>query len=492
MARLGLAISGDCRQATGMVKRATFLKLAIAIVALVVVGSTILVFQLRSYVSKDYFVELIEESINSRVEIGEVDFSWVNPTSIKIHQVRLAERDSLVEEKVAHDKRPKLKHSAIYLETLGLQVSLADIFERKVDVSEIFIAGADIELVMLKDGSMNLSHLFQKPEGEEDEETKSKKQKDSEKEEVKSFNAKDQSEFVTLLRRAEIKDSEVSIVIEESGLRVNVSGLNLLTKDIRVDPNALDTVNQASIELSGELAMHSQKGHQYGQIGFSGPMVVELFNAQTGEIEPEASVEFRLSSDSYLNPAIPVVQKVWSKLDVLEKVGLKVGEMPDRIHFGRQRQLSANYHQGLAELNADIALTVKGWEVAVLQGGWANIPQSKHTVKAELVAPKDHSEKLGGWIDDALAKVPGSSRQQVREDFFGEWFNGNEQMALQVSASGDLSKPKVKLANTLPDMKNILKTAGKETLKKELNKLLDDQGDPLKKEAGKLLRGLLK
>jgi len=459
-------------------------------------------YMVRSYVSKNYLVELIEESINSRVEIGEIDFTLFGHTGIRIEHLKIAERDTFVKERVPHDDRPTLQHSDIQIGSLGLKVSIADVLEKKIDVSQILMDKANIHLIIQKDGSMNLSHLFKSPPSDQPKQkkapggTKSTEKKKVAKKtspEKQSFNAKDQSEFVTLLREAEIRDSEISLVIEKSGLQVNISDLNMITKDIRIDPNSLETINQATIGMSGQLTMLSKEGHIFGDLQFDGPVSVQLFNATTGETEPNATVNFQFHKNSYLNPTIPIIKKAWDKLDVLQKVGLNVGDIPEKLTFGGERRLAASYHMGLAELKSDISLTVKHWEIAVLQGGWANIPQSVHGVQAELIAPKDHSLKVNQFMTKTLGKIPGDIGKKTAADFHNNWFNSNQQLALTVSAQGDLSKPKVKLVNELPEIKDLLKAAGKDRLQSELNKLLESgDGSKLQGEAENLLKGLFK
>lgn len=474
-----------------MVKKSVFRKLLVIIVSLVLIGGVSLVYLFKSYVSKNYLVELAEGAINSRVEIGDIDLVVFGNSGFRMENVRISQRDSLVEDGVAHDERPKMNESQILIKSLGLNVSIRDILSKKIDISKVFIEGADVKMVMLKNGDIDLGDLFRTPDSADDEELA---KEDIEPEDKKSFNAKDQKEFVTLLRAAEIRDASVELLIEKTGLKTRIYDLNLLTKDIRIDPNTLETVNTATIEMSGNVSMKGKEGHEFGEINFSGPATVKLFNTVTGEMEPNATVDFQLSETSYLNPVIPALKKAWDKLDVLNKVGVKVGDIPERVQFGRARKLSASYHLGLAELNADVSLVVKDWEIAVLKGGWANIPQSLHAAHAELVAPEYHSKKVAEWFDKTLAKIPGNKAESVASDFRQNWFTSNNQLAVKIGSQGGLSKPKVSLATELPDFKKLLGELGKDRLQLEINKLRKDgdDDDRLKKEAGNLLRGLLR
>ena len=60
------------------------------------------------------------------------------------------------------------------------------------------------------------------------------------------------------------------------------------------------------------------------------------------------------------------------QLSVLEKVGLGVGNAPDRASFGRSKSITAHYHLGRIDLLKALSIWVEDWEVAILGGGWLN------------------------------------------------------------------------------------------------------------------------
>ena len=202
----------------------------------------------HSLLSKNFLVAKIESSIDSRVQIGDFGVSLFSvPAKVVIHDVIIAERDEAARKGVPHDERETIEVGAIRIEEIRFDVSLRELLSKEIKVSQLQVVGAHSDLVMNEAGEINVAKLFAAP-------PEAKKEPDDD-----GLNAKDSPEIVTSLERLIIKDASFNLVIEKTGLEIEGRNVNLDLSDIKVDPNALEKVNEAQLEFAADFAAFSSR-----------------------------------------------------------------------------------------------------------------------------------------------------------------------------------------------------------------------------------------
>jgi len=410
-----------------------------------------LVVTYRALLSRDFLVERIEASINSRVQVGDLGVSLFSvPAKVVIRDVILADRDDAARQGVPHDERAKLEEGRIRIEEIRFDLSLRDLISKQIKVSELKLAGAHFEMVMNEAGELDIEELFAAPPD--------KPRKDK----AKQDKAGGGADFVTELERLLIKDASFTLRIEKTGLEVVGDGVKLDLSDIRVDPSALEKVNEAKLEFAAKLeAFSTSKGRlKYGQLGLEGPARVRLFDPATGALAPDAEIEFAIHPDSHVSSKAPYLKKLWEVTDTLVKIGLKAEPLPDRLTFGRERVLSASYSRNRIDLRKPVSLQMEDWELVLDGGSWVELGTEQHRSSVWLIA----GEKVSGFVAGHLAKLteiaPAEARAGLQAELLGKVFV-DDRLTLQVATHGPLSDPKAKLQTQLPDAEKLLKDYAK-------------------------------
>lgn len=430
----------------------------LAVVALVFVLGVSLVTRLT--ISKDLLVEQIEGAINSRVQIGELDISLLRfPAKVTLNDVVITTRDAAAEGKVAHGERTPLDSGVLSAEEISFEVTLSELISKKIYVDSLKLDGLHANITLHKDGTNSLDPLFAEPEGEKTSKTDRKKEDDKK---PKSFNAKDKEDFVTELKSVEITNVSCDLLIEDTGLVVKGNNGSLKLSDIRVDPNQLEVVNQADLRLALSLVVFSDESLkvEYGEIGIDGAATTQLFDAKSGEIDPDVAFDFQLSDASYLNTRVPYIEKIWKKGDVLEKVGVRLGQLPEKATFGRSRKITGLYKRGRVDLHNDISVLIDDWEVAANRGSWLESGDETHEFFVDLCASEKASSSLVKHSEKLVKKLPREMRENFQQSLHGNWLKDGK-LTLQLHTSKKLSSPKVRSLTKLPAINSLLKEATK-------------------------------
>lgn len=447
--------------------------MAMIIAGLFVLLAVVGIVMAKSFINKDYLIEQIEDSVNSDVEIGEVDFSLLGgPANLTLKDVSFAPKEGGA--------------ALVRIKELSVSVGLTDLLKKHIDVSGVIIRGAQISAVFREDGSNSLEDLFEDPE-DEAKTAKKKKTKPSsakKKEGSKGFNAHDQADFVATLGRFSIEDSELNIMIEETGLYLHCTEVNIDLSSIKVDPNKLQETNSADLKIGMSISIDSKENGHYGDLYISGDSQTTVFNPETGDVEPNIIGDINLGDRSWLNTQIPVVKETWGKLALLEGVGIRVSSLPEKATFGRSQAIAVHYHLGKLTVLKSISIWVGDWELAALAESWLQIETDQHLIQAELLASKSSSKMFSGLIEQGVKILPREVRKKVTEDVQTQLIRNNR-IVVAVQSSGDLSDPKVRPTGAVVDFKDSVKESGKDYLKEKGKELLEGKGKDF-------LKGLLK
>ncbi len=411
------------------------------------------------FIDEEFLTAEIEKSINSKVEIGELDISlFSHPAEIRLRDVSLSPRDG---------SDTPAGQVPIRIEEVRLSVSLWGLLRRHLDVSHILIRGAKITSIYREDGTTSLGGMFAAPE--KNRRKKSRKGKGS------GLNVFEQEDLIATLGGLSIENSQVDITLESSGIRLRGTDMHIELSAIKIDPNKLNETNTATLTLEGMVRIDSVRGWPYGELYLTGNASARIFNPETGDAEPDITGDISLGDASWLNTEVPFITKAWKHLSVLEPLGIKVPEMPERATFGRSEAISAHYHLGRITVLKPLSIWVGDWEIAAMENSWVQTQTDKHEIKGELLASKNASVVLRSLIEKAGGFLPKELRQRVLEDVEKQMFRDGR-MWVKIKSSGDFSDPSIRPDGAIVDFSK----AGKKAAKKLL-----------REKAGGLLRGLL-
>lgn len=412
----------------------------------------VLALSAKLLLTKEFLVEEVEDSINSRVQIGSFDVSIFSvPAKVTLKDVILAERDNNAERKVAYSERTPLTQGALEFKEVSFEVSLWELFSKEIYVEHFVLDGLYARVKLHEDGTNSLDSLFEDPA-----------KIDKPKGESKSFNAREKDEFVTHLESILISDSSFDLLIEKTGVLLQGTDCSLQLEDIKVNPNALEQVNQAQLELVANLVIFdsASKTIKYGELGINGKAEVQLFDPLTGDIDPDVTLDLNISDSSYLTTQVPYIKKVWDFGERLEKYGVNLGTLPKKAKFGRSRKIAGRYKRGRVDVEQDLSIVIHDWEVAVNERSWLDSGSEQHEFFIDLSASQNSSESLVSHFDSLLKNVPKELRGGLANSIKQEWLV-NGKLTLKLHTQGVLSKPKIEMLTKLPDIDDMIKDYAK-------------------------------
>ena len=438
-----------------------------------------LVVMVNRFIDKDYLVEQIEQSINSKVTIGDVD------VSIFSSPARLTLKDVCLSAKPGGERGGDAE---VKVESVELGVTLWSLLSRKLEVTNMTVNGASVTGTIYKDGGSSLKLLFESPDKKKHDKQKrvasdspkhpkhkSKRQHVHEPKNSASegggFNAFDHHDFVASLGGFFLKNSSADITIEKSRLRIRASDLNLSLDALEIDPMRLQDTDSAKLSISGKLQLDSTEGWKYGYFDIRGQAESRLFNVETGDLQPDAEGAIDLGDDSWLNTRIPVITEAWKKLDKLEKIGIRIAPLPERATFGRSQSVAVHYQNRKITIRESLSLWLADWEIAALKDSWLQTETDQHVIVAELLASESASEKLYGLILSTVNYLPRDVREDLMQDMTKNLFRENR-FLVRVKSKGELSHPKIRLVDGIPDFGKSAEKAGKRLLKEKAGGLL--------------------
>jgi hypothetical protein len=426
----------------------------------------------KSYLTRDYLVAAIEKSINSRIQVKDIDVNLYGFSgTVDLNDVIITERDDLASEKIPHDKRDPIENGDIHLDSVTFDISIWEILSKKILVEKIDFDGVTLNLTLYENGDTSIEKLFAKPRSERDEIEKPKK-----------FNAKENEKFITTINEINLTNVDLNLIVEKTQLMVKGRGVYLNLLDINVNPKQLDTVNNAKIKVGGTFDLQSLDSKQdYGKIISSGESDFTLFNGENGDLEPDMVISLTVDSESYLTSRVPALSKIWKTADMLNKFGIKSLRIPEKAKFKNDQSVRVAYKLGVSTLLDPLIIKVNDWELQALAQSWIGSGNNMHMLGVKLRVGEAISNKLGGLLakssaaSSILGKLTGGSGAD-------SWLE-NGKFTLHVESSGELSNPKVTI-------KNKLALPAGNLIESLLNGSAGDKEDSLEKSAKDLLKGL--
>lgn len=447
----------------------------LAILLLVVVGG--LFFFAKSYMTRNYVVEKLEKSINSRVQVGELKVSLFG--EVELVNVVITERDENADNKTPHDDREALADGKLMIDSVKFRLSFGEIISRKLSIESIDLDGLVAKLEILEDGSLDVEALFDKPDKKEKKKGEKKKR----------FNAKDHDDFVTEIKEINLTNINADLIVSKTQLLLKARIAELKVSDIRVNPKQLETVNDARIKISCDLELFSLDNNtEYGKLGITGDTTLTIFNTESGDLEPDMKIDLVLSSDSYLTTKIPLISKVWDKvlksLDVIAKITKDKVTLSDRVEFRDNQKVELTYKLGKIDLLDTFAVHMSDWEINVIGGSFFNTVNDLHRVDLKLYVTSKISKRVSALLDKskAMGKLLGklTGGRDKKEDSKESWMEG-DRMFLLAESTGSTSRPKIKIKNGILG-----------SMQGRIEGLLDDKNRDKIKQGADLLKGFLK
>lgn len=420
----------------------------LGLISLLLVGVAVI---LPMWLNEDRFARLIEDELNCRVDLDEVDlliFRW--PTEVHLRGLSLSARDKVAAGAVPQGQRRRVAEPVVRADVAVLELSLWQLLRRRLELRKVEVGSGTINYVLNSKGEDNLLPLFESLEkanqgraGREAELDGGARSSEIEVEDVG---------WGVGLREVVLNNLEVSVLLEDVGLRLTCPAMRFKVDEIELDPRYLAERNRAKFELEGDFSIDRDGGggEHFGLVGLGVFGEVDLFDVATAEFDPEVSLELLFAAESYLSMQIPTLQEWWGVLQLTRSIGLPIGNLPEKASFD-QHPVMAHYFRDQVTLQSSIGLEIDDWQVAMRAPSVMNIASTEHVIRGEFRTSQLHGKKVSLYLNEWLEKVPKVLRGLANETLVEEWIV-DDRVVVKVSSSGTFDEPRIKLDNRLPDI----------------------------------------
>ncbi|GHC42596.1 AsmA family protein [Roseibacillus persicicus] len=417
---------------------------ALVLVAQVIVGRTF---------SASYLEGFLEENLNARAEVEKVKVNLL-ARRVTLHGLSLSPL-----EKVPGP-------TGVEIGQVRLGVKALPLFSRRLETTSFVIVDPIIRMTLDREGDLSLAQLFSKPDDEGGDAAVPTKEKSG------VLEAKE-NRWLAKLGETRLQGGRVEMTFEKEKMLLKVEDLAITINDLQFDPEDLASLNQVQLNLKAGTRLLDAEGNLLVRMDLDGEATGKLFDEVTGDFDADVIADLALGQDSYLNPQIKIVRRIWGYLDQVEKVGIELGSLPDRIDFGRSRRITGSYREDVVRLTEPLSLSVGKWEVGLARQSWIETHSGRHEIGVEFLAGDQISDTLGGWLD----ALPRNVQNLAQSRFVDE-----DQVLWRVNSSGYLENPEFDYLSQLPEAKGLIK---------ELENSFEEEVDKLRDKADDFLRGLL-
>ena len=404
--------------------------------------------------SARYFEQLLDEELAAEVAVEEVSINLFT-RRLKARGVSFWNSENSVSSSGEKD---------IEVKELSLGLKVWPLFLRRIEATSLIISEPTIRMTLSGEGDWSLAELFRKEE-EKEEKTEGEK-------ELEGVLEAEDNGWLAKLSQARLEGGRVELLFEKERLLLNIEDLQIVVKDLQFNPEDLATLNQVELELSARNQLKNSDDELLMQLEVSGGAFGKIFNEESGEFDLDILAEIAFGENSYLEPRIKIVRRVWDYLDQVEKIGIRLGDLPERLDFGRSRKIAATFRRERITLVEPLSLLVGKWEVGLAQDSWIATESGQHQIGIEFLAGRQMSETLSGWFD----AFPEEASAVIAERFVDE-----QQVLWRVESEGDLKDPDLEFLNQLPEAQEILD---------ELEDTFEEEVDRIREKTKTLLKSL--
>ena len=356
--------------------RASFRAAALVVVALLLLGLGLQLVIGRIF-SADYLEELLEENLNALAEVGEVKVNLL-AGKVTLRDLTLSPKD------------PSIQATGVEVGEVRLGVKVLPLFSRRLETTSFVIADPVIRMSLDREGELSLAELFRDPDSNQ-----KKSDQAEESSEPGGVLEAEENRWLAKLGETRLEGGKVELLFEKERLLLKVEELQIALTHLQFDPDDLASLNTVQMTLSGRAGLLDSEKILLVNLSLSGDAKGQLFDEHSGEFDADILADLALGQGSYLNPQVKIVKRIWGYLDLVEKWGFSLGELPDRIEFGRSRRIVGTYRDDQITLAEPLSLSAGKWEVGLSRDSWIATESGLHDIGVEFLAGKKVSETLG-------------------------------------------------------------------------------------------------
>jgi hypothetical protein len=474
------------------------MKKIIIILGSIVGGILVVLLGVSLYVSslltEEFVVEQIESTFNLRAELKELNVGLFSGASVELKGVALGPRDSIANQAKPLGERKPMANKIISAESLQLSLQLMPLLDKQLVVEKFVFEKPIVNLTMRANGTNNLGGLFKTPSV-----VAGKRNPALDEKPAAASNTNEPFRAADLgvagnLERVGLNDGTLNLGLA-SGDHLKFKDLDLFLTDIVVDPADLKNKNSANIDLDTNVFVTSRaSGQEIAQFILRSKGKIQPFDPKTGEVALNVRYDLTMKESSFMT-GFAVMDQLAGRLPDLKKAGVNMSEIAKKAELIRDVQVDLEYGRGLVKILNDPTFPTRHYDLALLKGSTIKLGDSTHRFKGSVLASENETNKAFKNLDKEIERaLKGTSVDPVelRNKALNKIIKDGR-IHLDFTSVGAIANPNVDLLVNLPQLSDIIKSAGGDILKgkldAEINKVIPGGAG---KEGKKLIDDALK
>ncbi len=469
--------------------------LAIILLALTIV--------IKSISFPDLIVKQVETMFNVRASIDKFTLRFFPALRVSLIEVTFYPRDSVADQGIplADRKKPAQK-KIIQIPKIDLSIKIYELLtQKKIIVKQFLFIEPIIDIRLSKKGNLNFLPMLSTPKIVNDQPNPN--YKSISKEKTPPFDIRNLP-IAGLVERMGFERATINFLLELTGNTIKITNLNLILKDIDLDPNNLVDHNSAHLNFDLKCAVFARDKKRTAEINLLSSGDIVPFSAKNGQINPEITYQITILRDSYVS-GYGIFDQLVRFTDDLRNFGMKLENfqsLKQKFQLTHDSTLRARFANSKIQTLSDMRLSNEQINLSLFKKSYIHLTTLTQNLSGQFeVLNNSDTQSIFHSFDQKLveaSKVSLPEVQKIRGQYFDSITtinNGKEGIAIRFLATGTISNPKIAMIYSLPKpdqlLNQLLQQRIKEEQKKvteEINEQLEEKKEELKERAREQLR----
>ncbi len=442
-------------------------KVAIGVVALLIVILIGTGVAIKMIVTKDFIAQVIEDNINGRVEIGDINVPiWAALSGISIHDFKIGKKDS--EMKNPMEERSPMKASVIGFKEFQFKVAVGKLITsmgKDFELKTLLLVEPKADIVLYKDGGDNLTPLLIKPSSKAENGEAPAEAAEAPADTSAPFSIKTVPTVIKM-GKIGVEDGSFTVNMREYGNTVQLSDVDFLLSDIYIDPANLGDKSKNQVNMHAGFQARMDENKKDGAVQsfnmiLTMDALIQPFDQKTGYLKEYLELEMRAHKGTYFT-GLAAFEQLKDQTESLNKIGVSLDFLKDRIELNEDSVFTLVYDNGKVTFTTPVTIPTEDMVLKLEENSWMHTVSLKHTFTGSMILNEKYTPEVQGQVDKAvkpalelaLKNIPSQLRSQagssvttesVRDQILDPAINDNNEVDLGFKSSGQLASPSVSI-----------------------------------------------
>ena len=450
---------------------------------------------LKSRLQKEQIIADMERSWNCRAQLDSTAVSFFrSPAKVELRGLKLALRDGEFLKPLSQRAPVDDAQALVSVNTAVLDVDLASLMSGRLDVKDLKLTGVRVRSVIDEEGDSSLDAMFDSPDSEAEAESHAAKEPSSEPKAEKSDSCDEKSaaaetpeekpakkpkktkkqrvkkkhkpfkagDLVVSLKvdEAQVEDADIEFLHPSEDSRVHLSNVKFTLKDIDVVATDLANHNACLLSYQGHILLDKPDAAlKSADFDVSGDGNVAPFDRESGEWNPDLTINATLKKDGLLGGAKIADQLREKDMKQMKKYGIELGDIAAGGVLQEDASTDVHAFHGKLIVKQDTKLAFPDYKITLAKGSTISAAEDTITAKAVLEASPALSTNILDQAKKSSVENFGQSLADIGEAIVRKALVDDKgRLVLALKLKGKLSNPEVAIDTALDSAKDMGKS----------------------------------